>query len=55
MVHHESKKKDAQEQDQEQGDPGQPLVAGELGAHRLKLATVFILIKVIVGHGLPVH
>lgn len=55
MVHHESKKKDAEKQDQEQGEPGQALVAGELGMQRLKLAAVFILIKVIVGHGLLVN
>jgi hypothetical protein len=55
MIHHESEKNDAQEQDQEQGDPGQSLMAGELGLRRLKLATALILIIVIVGHGLPVH
>jgi hypothetical protein len=53
MVHHESKKKDAKKQDQEQGGPGQALVAGALSMHRLKLAAVCILIKVIVRHGLP--
>jgi hypothetical protein len=54
MVHHESEKNDAQEQDQEQGDPGQSLMAGELGLRRRKLAAALILIMVVVGHGLPV-
>jgi hypothetical protein len=55
MVHHESEKNDAQEQDQEQGDPGQSLMAGELGLRRLKLATALILIRVVVGHGRSVY
>jgi hypothetical protein len=55
MVHHESEKNDAQEQDQEQGDPGQSLMAGELGMRRFKLAAALILIMVIVGHGRPVY
>ncbi len=54
MVHHESKKKDADKQDKEQGDPGQALVAGELSMHRLKLAALLGLIRVIGVHGLPV-
>lgn len=55
MVHHQSEKKDAQEQDQEQGDPGPSLMAGELGMRRFKPAAVFIVIMVIAGHGLPVN
>jgi hypothetical protein len=55
IVHHESEKNDAQEQDQEQGNPGQSLMAGELGLRRLKLATALILIRVIVGHGRPIY
>jgi ATP adenylyltransferase/5',5'''-P-1,P-4-tetraphosphate phosphorylase II len=55
MVHHESKKKDAQEQDQEQGDPGQSLVAGELGMQHRKLEVLLVWIKVIVRHGLLVY
>jgi hypothetical protein len=55
MVHHESKKKDAEKQDQGQGEPGQPLVAGELSTHRLKLAAVVGLIRVIGVHGLPLN
>jgi hypothetical protein len=55
MGHHESEKKDAQEQDQEHGDPGQSLMAGELGMRCFKLAAAFILIMVIAGHGLPIN
>jgi hypothetical protein len=55
MGHNESEKNDAQEQDQEQGDPGQSLMAGELGLRRLKLVTALILIRVIVGHGRSVY
>jgi hypothetical protein len=51
MVHHESEKNDAQEQDQEQGDTGQSFVAGELGLRRFKLAAALILIMVFAGHG----
>jgi hypothetical protein len=49
MAHHESKKKDAEKQGQEQGDPGQSLMVGELSMHRLKLAALLVLIKVIAG------
>jgi hypothetical protein len=55
MGHNESEKNDAQEQDQEQGDPGQPLMAGESGLRRLKLVTALILIRVIVGHGRSIY
>jgi hypothetical protein len=55
MVHHESEKNDAQEQDQEQDDPGQSLMAGELGMRRFKLAAALILIMVIAGHGLSIN
>jgi hypothetical protein len=55
MIYHESEKNDAQEQDQEQGDPGQSLMASELGMRRFKLAAALILIMVIAGHGLPVN
>jgi hypothetical protein len=51
MIYHESEKNDAQEQ----GDPGQSLMASELGMRRFKLAAALILIMVIAGHGLPVN
>jgi hypothetical protein len=55
LVHHESEKKDAHEQGQKQGDPGQSLIAGELGMHSFKLAAALVLIMVIAGHGLPAY
>jgi hypothetical protein len=55
MVHHEREKKDTQEQNQEQGDPSQSLIAGELGMRRFKFAAALILIMVIVGHGRPTN